>query len=133
MILPVETGWQHYFRLHPTTLSGVFYQRLRRVAKPGVGLNVNEVRRIVRPEDVPGYPTDPQRGKGTPEGWFDWYDWALVWRYWIGEAHELRRPYLLEIAELLRLGSDLNNVELAARLGFSERQVIRWRKRLALD
>lgn len=79
--------------------------------------------------DIPGFPA-ASRGKGRPTGWFDWYDWALVYRYWTGEADGLRRPYLLEIAELLRLGAHLDNVALATRLGFSVRQVIRWRKAL---
>lgn len=72
----------------------------------------------------------PTDGRGKPLGYDTWYDWALVYRYWTGEADGLRRPYRLEIAELLRLGAHLDNVALATRLGFSVRQVIRWRKAL---
>lgn len=64
-----------------------------------------------------------------PRGWHDWYDWALVYRYWTGDAAGLRKPYLREQAHLLRLGAELGNVELAARLGVTENTIIRWRAR----
>lgn len=68
-------------------------------------------------------------GKGYPRGWLDWYDWALVWRWWHGLSEGLRKPYLLEQYELLRLGSDLTQAQLAERLGLPERTICRWRSR----
>lgn len=96
-------------------------------------MRLDDIRSRVTAADVPGFPSEQKRGKGVPVGWYDWYDWVLVYRYWTGEADGLRRPYLLEIAELLRLGAHLDHVALAARLGFSDRQVLRWRQRLAED
>lgn len=89
-----------------------------------------EPRRRVGPADFVDFPR-PVTGKGIPNGWHDWYDWALVWRYWHGQADGLRRPYLLELAELMYLGRDLTGEQLAARLGRPERTICRWRARLA--
>lgn len=59
--------------------------------------------------------------------YYSWYDWALVWRYWHGQAQGLRSPCALEIVELLRLGRHLSDVLLGERLGLSDRQIARWR------
>ena len=78
---------------------------------------------------APGQP--PAAGKGTPAEWHTLYDWALVWRYWHGQAQGLRRPYVLEAQMLVRLGRDLSDERLAERLGVQVRQVERWRARFA--
>jgi hypothetical protein len=57
----------------------------------------------------------------------NWYDWALVWRYWHGQAEGLRNPYPLERAVLLQMGRGLTDAALAERLGLSERAIARWR------
>lgn len=90
----------------------------------------SEPRRQVRHTDFARFP-EPQAGKGVPNGWYDWYDWVLVWRYWHGQADGLRRPCLLEIGELLRLGAGLSSERLALRLDRPERTILRWRARLA--
>lgn len=68
--------------------------------------------------------------RGLPPGYLDWYDWALVYRYWNGNHEGLRQPYLLEIEALLRLGADLTAGDLAERLGVTERTICRWRARV---
>lgn len=81
--------------------------------------------------DDPGQgDSGPQlRGKGVPLGWYELYDWALVWRYWHGQAEGLRKPYPRERAVLLHLGRDLTQAQLAERLGLPERTICRWRSR----
>lgn len=64
-----------------------------------------------------------------PQGWHDWFDWALVWRYWNGQAEGLRKPYVLEVRELLRLGRHLSDEKLAEKIRMPERTVSRWRSR----
>jgi len=82
-------------------------------------------RRVVTPADFAGFP-EPIAGKGTPLGFYDWYDWAVAWRYWNRDAAGLRRLYLLEAGELLRLGAELPAPELAIVMRVSERTVLRW-------
>lgn len=67
--------------------------------------------------------------RGAPHGYEDWYDWALVYRYWNRDAAGLRMPYLLERAALLALGDaeGLATDELAERLCVSARTIERWR------
>lgn len=66
-------------------------------------------------------------GRGIPREWHTLYDWALVWRYWHGQAEGLRRPHALEIQVLVDLGRGLSDEQLADRLGVQLRQVARWR------
>jgi hypothetical protein len=74
---------------------------------------------------------EQQTGKGVPDGWYTWYDWVLVYRYWTGDAAGLRKPYLLEIRALMRLGAELTPDELAERFGLSRRTIERWREKTA--
>lgn len=60
---------------------------------------------------------------------YEHYDWALVWRYWHGQAQGLRSPYALEVLELLRLGKPLTDEAMGEQLGVAERTVARWRAR----
>lgn len=65
--------------------------------------------------------------RGLPSGYADWYDWALVYRYWHGNHEGLRQPYLREIEALLRLGAGLKAADLACQVGVSQRTIERWR------
>lgn len=88
--------------------------------------------RLVADDTTGSQRVGTQKRDGTsryPRGWHDWYDWALVWRYWNGLGRGLRKPYLREIDELLRLGRDLTQAQLAERLGLPERTICRWRSR----
>jgi len=71
------------------------------------------------------------QSRGVPEGYYTWYDWALVYRWWVGDSAGLRHPYLLEIRELLRLGAEagLSHGELASRLGVADTTVYRWARK----
>lgn len=76
-------------------------------------------------------PYGPAASRGAPLGFDTWYDWALVYRYWHGQAATLRMPYLRERAALLKLGEQdgMTAAELGERLGFNERTIVRWRSR----
>jgi hypothetical protein len=52
-----------------------------------------------------------------------------VWRYWHGQAEGLRKPYVREVQELLRLGRHLSDRQLAEQLHMPERTIWRWRQR----
>lgn len=66
----------------------------------------------------------------NPAGWHDWYDWALVYRYWMRNADGLRSPYRREQQALLRLGAQAGMTvqELADHLGVAKMTVVRWRQ-----
>lgn len=82
-------------------------------------------RRVVTPADFDDFPAAPVE-RGAPAGFYDWYDWVVVWRYWNRDARGLRRLYLLEAGELLRLGADMSALELSLLVGVTERTVMRW-------
>lgn len=57
------------------------------------------------------------------------YDWVVVYRYWNGDAKDLRMPTYPEAEVLMRLGRGLSDGQLADRLDVQVRQVERWRAR----
>ena len=63
----------------------------------------------------------------------EWYDWAVVWRYWNGKAEGLRTPTYPEARELLRLAEaeGIGPTLLARRTGIHEATIHRWVGRFA--